>query len=74
MKNLKHIWFYAIKDLKIFITDRTSLFFSLAFPIMFIVLFTFLLKGVGGEDKRLTLHLATQEPAGSLSQQILGSI
>ncbi|MGD1117953.1 MAG: ABC transporter permease [Dehalococcoidales bacterium] len=74
MKNLKHIWFYAIKDLKIFITDRTSLFFSLAFPIMFIVLFTFLLKGVGGEDKRLTLHLATQEPAGGLSQQILGSI
>jgi len=74
MKNLKHIWFYAVKDLKIFITDRTSLFFSLVFPIMFIVLFTFLMKGVGGEDKRLTLHVATQEPAGGLSQQILGSI
>ncbi|MFA5309893.1 MAG: ABC transporter permease [Dehalococcoidales bacterium] len=74
MKNLKHIWFYALKDLKIFVTDRTSLFFSIVFPIMFIVLFTFIFKGMGGEDERLALHLATQEAPGGLSQQILSGI
>lgn len=74
MKNLKHIWFYALKDLKLFITDRATLFFFLIFPFMFIVLFTFIFKNMGSEDQRLQLHLATQEAAGGLSQQIIGAI
>jgi ABC-2 type transport system permease protein len=74
MKTLKNIWFYAIKDLKIFISDRTSLFFSIIFPIMFITLFTFIFKGMGGEDTRLTLHLATQEGSEGLSTQIISSL
>jgi ABC-2 type transport system permease protein len=74
MTNLKHIWLYALKDLKIFISDRTSLFFSIVFPIMFITLFTFIFKGMGAEDERLTLYLATQEAPGGLSEQILNSI
>lgn len=73
MKNLKHIWFIAMKDLKIFVTDRTSLFFFLVFPFMFIVLFNFLLKDAFNQDTRLELHLATQETSG-LSTQILGAM
>jgi len=73
MKNLKHIWYYALKDLKIFATDRATVFFFIVFPFMFIVLFTFLLK-FGGEDERLTVHLATQETAGGLSEQILSGM
>jgi hypothetical protein len=61
MKSIRNIWFYAIKDLKIFVADRTSVFFSVVFPIMFITLFTFIFKNMGGEDQRMTLHLATQE-------------
>jgi ABC-2 type transport system permease protein len=74
MKNLKHIWFYALKELKIFVTDRASVFAYIAFPFLFIALFTFIFKGVGGEDQRLTLHLATQEAAGGLSEQIIGAM
>jgi len=73
MKNLKHIWLIAVKDLKIFITDRTSLFFFIIFPFMFIVLFNFLLKDAFNQDTRLTLHVATQETSG-ISTQILGAM
>lgn len=74
MKQLKHIWFITVKDLKLFLTDRLALFFFILFPFMFIVLFNFLLRGVGGQDSRLELHLLTQEPAGGLSHQIIGAL
>ncbi|MCJ7744359.1 MAG: hypothetical protein MUO99_07375, partial [Dehalococcoidales bacterium] len=74
MKQLKHIWFITVKDLKLFLTDRLALFFFILFPFMFIVLFNFLLRGVGGQDSRLELHLITQEPAGGLSHQIIGAL
>jgi ABC-2 type transport system permease protein len=71
MKNLKHIWFIALKNLKIFVSDRTSLFFFIIFPFIFIVMFSFILKDAFNQDARLELHLATQETSG-LSTQILG--
>jgi ABC-2 type transport system permease protein len=74
MKNLRYIWFIALKDLTIFVRDRGSLFFFIVFPFMFIFLFNFLMQGVGGEDERLEVHLATLEPAGGLSHQIIGAI
>jgi ABC-2 type transport system permease protein len=74
MKNLKHIWFIAMKDLKIFATDRATVFFFIIFPFLFIILFNFLMKGSFGEDTRLEIHLATREAAGGLSQQIIGAI
>jgi ABC-2 type transport system permease protein len=73
MKNLKHIWFIAMKDLKIFISDRTALFFSIIFPFLFIIMFNFLMKGAFGQDTRLELHMLTQETAG-MSQQILAGM
>jgi len=69
-----HIWFIALKDLKIFSRDRASMFFFIVFPFMFIILFTFLFQGTGGEDNRIELHLATREAAGGLSQQIIGAM
>ncbi len=74
MKTLKHIWFIALKDLRIFVTDRGSLFFFIAFPIMFITLFNFLMAGVGSEDTRLHFNLATLEKESGLSRQILSAM
>jgi len=74
MKNLKHIWYIAIKDLKLFIKDRLALFFFIAFPFLFILLFNFLLAGVGSEDDRLTLRLLTSEGEGTYSHIIIESM
>jgi ABC-2 type transport system permease protein len=74
MIQLQRIWLIALKDLKIFMVDRGALFFFIVFPLMFIVLFNTVMKGIGGEDTRLELHLVTQEAAGGLSYQILGTM
>jgi linearmycin/streptolysin S transport system permease protein len=73
MKNLRHMWFIAMKDLKRFTTDRASVFFFIIFPFLFIIMFNFLLKGAFNEDTRLELHMLTQESAG-MSQQILSAM
>src|SRR3972149_9205193 len=74
MKTLKHIWFIALKDLKIFSRDRASVFFFIVFPFLFIIMFSFLLKGAGGGDARLELHVTPREAAGGLSHQIIGAM
>jgi ABC-2 type transport system permease protein len=74
MKSLKHVWFIALKDLKIFTRDRAALFFFIIFPFLFIILFNFLLAGVGTEDARLEMHVVTREPAGGLSYQIIDAM
>lgn len=74
MKNVRYAWFIAVKDLKIFSKDRAALFFFVAFPFLFMVLFNFLLADVGGGDERLELHLVTYEAEGSLSYQIIQSM
>jgi ABC-type multidrug transport system permease subunit len=71
VKSLKHIWFYALKDLRLFATDRLALFFAILFPFLFIIMFNFILSGVGSEDERLELHLVTQEAEGGISQEII---
>jgi ABC-2 type transport system permease protein len=73
MKHLSHIWIIAVKDLKIFVTDRAAVFFFVIFPFMFVVLFYFLNIGQI-EDPRLSLHLATLEPEGGLSHQIINAM
>jgi len=74
MKHLSHIWFIMLKDLKLFSRDRMALVFFILFPLMFVVLFNFLLADVGSEDERLELHVATQEADGGLSHQIIGAL
>jgi ABC-2 type transport system permease protein len=74
MKQLERVWLIALKDLKIFTNDRMAAFFFIVFPLLFIVMFNFVMKGIGGEDQRLELHLVTQEAAGGLSYQILGAM
>jgi ABC-2 type transport system permease protein len=63
-----------VKDLKIFAADRTALIFAILFPFFFIVLFNFVMTGVGGSDSRLVINLATREPAGTLSYQMLSAM
>jgi len=74
MRHLSHIWFIAMKDLRLFAGDRFALLFALLFPLLFATMFYFLLGGLGGGDSRLELHLATQEASGGLSHQILQSL
>ena len=74
MRQLRHIWFIALKDLKLFTRDRMALFFFVGFPFLFISMFNLLLGNVGSEDNRLTFHLVTQEAAGGLSHQIIGAM
>jgi len=73
---LRLVWFIALKDLKLFTRDRMALFFFVLFPFMFIVLFNFLMSGVGAEDDRLVFHLVTleEEAEGALSYQIIAAI
>jgi ABC-2 type transport system permease protein len=71
MKQLERVWLIALKDLKIFMVDRGAFFFFIIFPLIFIVLFNTVMKGIGGEDQRLELHLVTQEAAGGQSYQNL---
>ncbi|MFC1978870.1 ABC transporter permease [Chloroflexota bacterium] len=74
MKNLKHIWYIAQKDLKLFVKDRVALFFFIAFPFLFIVLFNFMLADVGSGDDRLTLRLLTREGEDTYSHIIIESM
>jgi len=74
MTPLRHIWFIALKDLKIFSKDRSALIFAILFPFLFVVLFSFVWGSVESKDERLQLHLVTQEDRGSLSHQILKAI
>jgi ABC-type multidrug transport system permease subunit len=74
MKQLKHIWFYALKDLKLFTTDLFALLFAILFPFLFVVSFSFMLSDVGSEDDRLELYLVTQEAEGGISHEIIESI
>jgi len=72
MRQLRHIVFIALKDLKLFATDRGALFFFILFPLLFITMFSFM--GGDSEDPRLELHLVTQEAEGGLSHQIIGAM
>ena len=74
MRALKHVWFIALKDLRLFVTDRTALFFFILFPFFFVVLFNFLLAGVGSEDDRLELHMVTMEVEGGLSHEMIAGL
>ncbi|MBA7678764.1 Linearmycin resistance permease protein LnrM [subsurface metagenome] len=73
MKQLKHIWFIALKDLRLFATDRGALIFFILFPFFFITLFTFMNIGAT-EDTRLQLHMVSQEAEGGLSYQIIDAL
>ena len=68
------MWFLMVKDLKIFAADRTALIFAILFPFFFIVLFNFVMKGVNSQDQRLVINLATQEPAGGISTQLIAAM
>jgi len=74
MKQLRYVWFIALKDLKLFFRDRLALFFFILFPFMFVILFNFLLGDALSEDDPLVFHLATREAEGGLSHQIIGAM
>ncbi len=74
MTSLRHMWFIALKDLRIFSRDRQALVFAILFPFMFVALFTVAMGDVGSEDERLELHLVTQEDREGRSNFIIEDI
>jgi ABC-2 type transport system permease protein len=64
LNNLKHIWYIALNDARLFLTDRLAVGMFILFPFLFIVMFNMLLGNVGAEDTRMQLHVATRETAG----------
>ena len=67
------MWFLMVKDLKIFAADRAALIFAILFPFFFIFLFNAVMK-VDAGDQRLVINLATREPAGGISYQLLAAM
>jgi len=74
VKFLGHAWLITAKDLKLFSRDRTSLFFNLLFPFLFVALFGTILSGFAGEDSRMVLRIATQEDSNGLSHRVARAI
>lgn len=72
-KQLRNIRLMAAKDLKLFASDRGALFFAILFPFLFVILFNFI-NPSRTEDVRLELNLATREPAGGMSYQIIAAL
>lgn len=70
MIQLRRVWFIALNNLRLFVTDRLAVGMFILFPFLFIFMFNILLSNVGSADTRLTLHLVTLENSG-LSQQII---
>ena len=70
MKSLKHAWFIAAKDVRLFFRDRITLFFNLFFPFLFVALFGTVLSGIASEDQRMQLHIVTQEDRNGISHHI----
>ncbi len=73
MMNFKHVWYIAVKNLRLFVTDRTAVIMFILFPFLFIIMFNLLMSNAGSQDERLTLHLSTQETSG-ISLQIIQSL
>jgi len=70
MTALKHAWVIAAKDVKGSARDRTTVFFNLLFPFLFVALFGYIMAGIGGEDSRMELHIVTQEDSQDLGYRI----
>jgi ABC-2 type transport system permease protein len=74
MKQLQNVWYMMGKDLRLFAADKLALGFAILFPFMFVILFNFLLSGVGSSDSRLQLRLATLEAPGGMSYQLISAM
>ena len=63
----------SVKDMRIFAANRFALAFSFLFPFLFIIGFTFALRGVGPEDEPLRFVLASQDE-GPIAGQIVAGL
>ena len=74
MKDLRHIWLIALKDLKLFSRDRLALLMFILFPFLFVTLFNVIFSSAGAQDDRFRLHFVSEEDRGSLSYHILDAL
>jgi ABC-2 type transport system permease protein len=70
MGQMRRVWFIALNNLRLFVTDRLAVGMFILFPFLFIVMFNILLGNTTTQDQPLELHLVTQETDG-ISQQII---
>lgn len=73
---MKAIWYIAKKDLLETIKDRSSIFFMLAMPIIFITVMGFVLSGdFGGTSGPIQVTVAvSNQDSGLVGQQILAAL
>lgn len=65
----------AGKDLKVFFLDRGALAFALLFPFVFVLIFSLIYgPSYTGEDRALTVYLATAEGPESISQDVIDAL
>jgi len=70
---LRQALLLAGKDLKVMFSDRMALMFALVFPLIFVAAFGTIM-GSMHQDPVYTVHLATHEGAGSISQAIIDDL
>jgi len=70
MIQLRRIWYIALNNLKLFVTDRLAVGMFILFPFLFIIMFNLMLGNMGTEDTRIKLHLSTRESEGVSVQLI----
>lgn len=71
---MKAIWYIAKKDLLETIRDRSSLFFMLAMPIIFITVFGLILGNIGSSGPiQITVAVSNQD-SGFVGQTVLDSL
>ncbi len=71
---LRQATLIAVKDTRIFFKDRFAVGFAFLFPFLFVIGFSFALRGQGPEDEPLRLVVATQEGEGSITAQLIGGL
>ena len=64
MRNMRHIWFIALNDVRLFVNDRLAVIMFILFPFLFIVMFNFMMGNIDASNDQLELHLVTQETSG----------
>ncbi len=64
----------AAKDTKLFVKDRFALAFALLFPLLFVAGFSLAFGSVAPEDELIQITIATQEPPGGISHEIIESL
>lgn len=73
MNQLRQMLLLAMKDLRLFVMDKGALAFALAFPLIFVFAFSFIIPSTS-LDEAMQLTVATAEQEGGISHAVIAGI